>query len=108
MALHNVRRADLTAQYTHVLAPDTAYTGASQGVVSQSMPMLAMFMRNKFLAWFSLLTAWHTYLTADPNAVRDREGTEVGPIMKLGMAVVAVVVCYTGMVLPQPAPGAKR
>ncbi|CDO92426.1 unnamed protein product [Kluyveromyces dobzhanskii CBS 2104] len=97
MPLNNVRRPDLVATYNHVPAPKGLYSSsASQGVLSQSMPMAAMFMKNKFLAWFAVLTTWHAFLTSHPDPANPTDS----PLMKIGMAVVAVGMNYMGLFLP--------
>ncbi|AET38958.1 uncharacterized protein Ecym_3475 [Eremothecium cymbalariae DBVPG len=105
MTLHNVKRQDLAVgYYKHIPAPDTTYS-SSQGLLSQSMPMLALFLRNKFLAWFSVVTAWHSFLTSDPNASSSATSSgDLGPVMKIVMGLMSVVVCYMGLVFPQTVP----
>lgn len=98
MPLNNVKRPDLSIPYKHVPVAKTSYSSSSQGILSQSMPMAAMFMKNKFLAWFALLTTFHYYLTAEPS---ESNSPEQSPIVKIGMSVVSLLVCYMGLALPQ-------
>lgn len=103
MALNNVKRPDLAVTYKHVPAPKTAFSGSSsQGMINQSMPMAAMFMRNKFLAWFAVLTTWHSYLTSQPDPANPSDS----PLMRIGMALMALVINYMGLIFPgtQPPP----
>ncbi|CAH02296.1 uncharacterized protein KLLA0_B08415g [Kluyveromyces lactis] len=104
MPLNNVRRPDLVATYNHTPAPKGLYSSSSssQGMLSQSMPMAAMFMKNKFLAWFAVLTTWHVFLTSQPDPSNPTDS----PFMKIGMAVLAVGMNYLGLFFPgtQPPP----
>ncbi|BAO42646.1 uncharacterized protein YPR063C [Kluyveromyces marxianus] len=98
MTLNNVKRLDLAVTYNHVPAPKSLYTSASgsQGMLNQSMPMAAMFMRNKFLAWFSVLSTWHAILTAMPDPATPGDS----PLMKIGMALLALGTNYLNVLLP--------
>lgn len=98
MTLNNIRRPDLAVTYTHVPAPKGLFgaTSTSQGMLSQSLPMAAMFMRNKFLAWFAVLTTWHAFLTSQPDAANPTDS----PLMKVGMSLLAVGVNYMGLFFP--------
>ncbi|CAR23708.1 uncharacterized protein KLTH0E15312g [Lachancea thermotolerans CBS 6340] len=97
--MNNCKRPDLAVAYTHVPAPKSSAAAASQGIISQSMPMAAMFMKNKFLAWFGLLSSVHYCLTADAESSGDQS-----PVLKLVMALVSLGVCYMNLVFPQPGP----
>ncbi|CAI7402596.1 BEM_collapsed_G0058110.mRNA.1.CDS.1 [Saccharomyces cerevisiae] len=57
MTLNNVARPDLCVSYKKIAPPKGLYsaTPSISGVVNQSMPMAAIFLRNKFIAWFSLI-----------------------------------------------------
>ncbi|SCU92352.1 LAMI_0E09912g1_1 [Lachancea mirantina] len=103
--MNNVRRADLAVTYKHIPAPKTAYSTSAQGVLSQSMPMAAMFMKNKFLAWFGLLSTFHNFLT---DTTSSGGAGQQPPVMQLVLGLVSILVCYMGLALPQPdAPAPK-
>lgn len=63
------------------------------------MPMAAMFMRNKFLAWFALLSTVHYALTTEPDANADQSA-----VVKVLMSLVSLAVCYINVAFPQPGP----
>ncbi|SCU86031.1 LADA_0D11782g1_1 [Lachancea dasiensis] len=96
--MNNCKRADLIVSYTHKVPPKASTSAASQGVLAQSMPMAAMFMKNKFLAWFALLTTVHYSLTAEA----DQSSPDQSPILKLLLSAVSLAVCYMNLIFPQP------
>ncbi|QLQ78878.1 hypothetical protein HG537_0B02260 [Torulaspora globosa] len=109
MALNNLKRSDLCVQYKHVAPPKSPYatnTGLS-GLVNQSMPMVAMFLRNKFIGWFALIQSVHYYFNTDPEAASVAAASNKGsmdqpPLMKVLLSVVGLLVCYMNLVIPQP------
>ncbi|CEP60057.1 uncharacterized protein LALA0_S01e02058g [Lachancea lanzarotensis] len=101
--MNNCKRPDLIVDYKHVPAPKSTASSASQGVLAQSMPMAAMFMKNKFLAWFAMLTTVHYALNGGDEASADQ-----GPLLKILMSAVSLGVCYMNVVFPQPGPADKK
>ncbi|AMD18757.1 HBL145Cp [Eremothecium sinecaudum] len=107
---HDVRRHDLIVGYQHVSAPLFA-KGAAQGMLNQSMPMVAMFLKNKFLAWFALLSTWHNFLIYSGSSGPEYGDGDVHPLFKVGMAFVSLIVCYMNIAFPQfmtPPPAKKN
>ncbi|QLL31364.1 hypothetical protein HG536_0B02270 [Torulaspora globosa] len=71
------------------------------------MPMVAMFLRNKFIAWFALIQSVHYYFNTDPEeasaaAASNKGSMDQPPLMKVLLSVVGLVVCYMNLVIPQP------
>ncbi|SCW01269.1 LAFE_0D08856g1_1 [Lachancea fermentati] len=97
--MNNVKRPDLSVAYNHVKVPSPYTAGVSQGILSQSMPMAAMFMKNKFLAWFAVISMLHYYLTGEVN---ESASADQSPLLKIVMSLVSLLVCYMGLALPQP------
>ncbi|OAP54617.1 hypothetical protein AYL99_11065 [Fonsecaea erecta] len=93
----DMRRADLVIPY--VEPKDEKPTDFSSTLTS-TMPMAAMFTRNRLLGWFSLLTALLNWLGETPAQRQSPSGTP--GYMAFGMAVLAVGVTYMPLFLPPP------
>ncbi|SCU82722.1 LANO_0B07316g1_1 [Lachancea nothofagi CBS 11611] len=102
--MNNCKRPDLIVEFKYKPVPKSSVGAASQGIMAQSMPMAAMFMKNKFLAWFSLLLTVHYSL----NGEADKKSADQSPLLKILMAVVSLAVCYMNVVFPQPGPAPKK
>ncbi|KAL3228992.1 Uncharacterized protein RNJ44_02079 [Nakaseomyces bracarensis] len=110
MTLVNVRRNDLCVKYQKVEPPVGLYSNSPSltGMVNQTMPMAAIFLRNKFVAWLSLLQSVHYYLNTDKETLemnKSRSGNSAldqPPLVKIAMSVIGLVVCYMGLVFPAP------
>jgi hypothetical protein len=98
-----VKREDLVVPYIHT--PLKADSG-SAGIVSQSMPMAAMFMRNKLLSWFSLISSIQSVLN-ELNGEPVAEGAQSG-VMRIGLGVLGLAVCYMELALPGSFGGAPK
>lgn len=71
------------------------------------MPMVAMFLRNKFVAWFALIQSFHYYLNADPEQAgssNSKNAMDQSPLVKIFLSIIGLCVCYMNIVLPQPDP----
>ncbi|KAH3667770.1 hypothetical protein WICMUC_005302 [Wickerhamomyces mucosus] len=90
-----VKREDLVVPYVHV---PPAPEAASSAVVSQSMPMAALFMKNKLLGWFSLLSTVQAYLN-ELHGAKPQEGS-TSALLRLLLSVFGILVCYTDLVFP--------
>lgn len=95
-------------RYKHAVAPKSPYatnTGVS-GLVNQSMPMVAMFLKNKFIGWFALIQSFHYYLNTDPDAAsassKSSSAMDQPPLMKVALSFIGLLVCYMNLLLPQP------
>lgn len=69
--------------------------------------MVAMFLRNKFIAWFALIQSVHFYFNTDPeeaaaSAASSKNSMDQPPLMRVLLSVVGLFVCYMHLVLPQP------
>lgn len=94
-------------RYKHTLPPKSPFEtnmGLSK-MVNQSMPMVGMFLRNKFIAWFALIQSFHYYLNADPdqeNSSGSKNAMDQSPMMKVVLSIIGICVCYMNIALPQP------
>ncbi|CAI4830180.1 CLN_G0056280.mRNA.1.CDS.1 [Saccharomyces cerevisiae] len=109
MTLNNVARPDLCVSYKKIAPPKGLYpaTPSISGVVNQSMPMAAIFLRNKFIAWFSLIQSVHYYLNTDEDIIvaykenKAPSPMDQPPAIKLFMSLIGLCVCYMNLVFPQ-------
>ncbi|KAH3902967.1 uncharacterized protein SCDLUD_000567 [Saccharomycodes ludwigii] len=98
----------LAVQYRHRPAKKLDIN-PSQGLLTNSLPMAAMFMRNKFLAWFSLFTTWHYFLTTPSISTKDTKNPQDATSFKLVASIVSIVVCYMDMLfIPKGSGNAKQ
>lgn len=98
---HNTNKIN---RYRHV--PAKARSEAT-GMVAQSLPMAAMFMKNKLLSWTSLFLAIQSYLNDPINKQDDPESTQQPPLLKIVFALIAVCTCYIDLIFPKTNPAAK-
>lgn len=85
-------------------APAKARSDAT-GMIAQSMPMAAMFMRNKLLSWASLFIAIQSVLNEPANkAETPDEGSQQPPMLRILFAVIAIFTCYIDLVFPNSSP----
>ncbi|KIW25388.1 uncharacterized protein PV07_08570 [Cladophialophora immunda] len=96
-AKKDMRRADLVIPY--VEPKDEKPTDFSSTLTS-TMPMAAMFTRNRMLGWFALMTALLNWLGETPAQRQSPNGTP--GYLSFGMAVLAVGVTYMPLFLPPP------
>lgn len=90
------RREDLIIPYVHT--PDDK--APSSSVMTQSMPMAAMFMKSKLLAWCGLFSSIQTYLN-EP----EQPSADASPAwMSMATALLSICVTYLDFVFSRPAP----
>ncbi|GMM50955.1 hypothetical protein DASB73_019130 [Starmerella bacillaris] len=82
------RREDLIIPYAHI--PDSVEE--NKNIVAQSMPMMAIFLKSKTLAWASVLIT----VTAWLNEADSSEGTPAS--MNILTSVVSLLVAYMDFV----------
>ncbi|KAG9778262.1 hypothetical protein KCU88_g4343, partial [Aureobasidium melanogenum] len=82
----DMRRTDLVIPYVEPKEEKPADLGST---LTSTMPMAAMFTRNRMLGWFSLLTALLNWLGETPA---QRQSSATPGYMSFGMAALAVAV----------------
>ncbi|AQZ14232.1 YPR063C [Zygosaccharomyces parabailii] len=101
-----VKRSDLCVSYKHVAPPKSPYAATSNitGLVNQSTPMMAMFLKNKFMAWFAVVQSFHSYLNfrSDDAVSGNSNSLDQSPGLRLLMSMIGLVVCYMDLVFPTP------
>ncbi|EXJ54450.1 hypothetical protein A1O7_09790 [Cladophialophora yegresii CBS 114405] len=93
----DMRRADLIIPYTE---PKDEKASDFSSTITSTMPMAAMFTRNRMLGWFSLMTALLNWLGETPAQRSSPSGTP--GYLSFGMALLAVGVTYMPLFLPPP------
>ncbi|KAE8440773.1 hypothetical protein EG329_006590 [Mollisiaceae sp. DMI_Dod_QoI] len=97
----DMRRADLIIPYQIPAAKE----GASDisGTLGSTLPMAAMFTRNKFIGWASVVFAIQNWLGESEDA---KKTASQPAYFSVGMSIMALVVTYLPMFLPPaPVPG---
>ncbi|KAG5419727.1 hypothetical protein I9W82_001607 [Candida metapsilosis] len=98
-------REDLVIPYVHVPAKARKDAG---NVLSQSLPMAAMFMRNKMLSWASVFLSIQSYLNEPINKPADEDQGQQTPALRIAFAVISLITCYMDIVFPSTNPAVKR
>ncbi|RLV96555.1 Uncharacterized protein JA1_000047 [Spathaspora sp. JA1] len=90
---------ELVVPYKHV--PAKPRNDNATSVMAQSLPMAAMFMRNKVLSWSSVFIAVQAWLNEPINAPpKENEGAQQPALLKVTFALVALLTCYMDVVFP--------
>jgi len=77
------------------LAPKTQ----ASDFAASNMPMVAMFLRNKAIAWSAFFIAFQSYL--NEPLISDPADQSQPPIMKIIFATVSVLVSYLDIIFPK-------
>lgn len=67
-------------------------------MIAQSLPMAAMFMRNKLLSWASLFLAIQSYLNEPINGEKPADAQP--PFLRIVFAIVSLFTCYLDLFFP--------
>ncbi|KAK5053191.1 hypothetical protein LTR84_002165 [Exophiala bonariae] len=92
----DMRRADLVIPYVQPKDDKPADFGST---ITSTMPMAAMFTRNRMLGWFALLSSLLSWMGETPT--QKANATTPG-YLSFGMSVMAVGVTYMPLFLPPP------
>ncbi|VVT56360.1 uncharacterized protein SAPINGB_P005004 [Magnusiomyces paraingens] len=90
------RRADLVIPYRARKPLKNEVSSA----MSSSMPIAAMFLRNKILAWASLFTTIQGYLNEPAQLASDSQPAWLSVLL----AAVGIVTCYMDIIMPPRGP----
>lgn len=78
------------------------------GFINQSMPIVAIFLRNKFIAWFSLIQSFHFLFTVSQEELNLSKSTnsnpnplDQSPILKIFLNIIGLVGSYFNLIIPQ-------
>lgn len=93
--------ADAVVPYKH--APAKKRSEASS-MMAQSLPMAAMFMRNKMISWASFFLAIQSWLNEPINAAPvEGESTNQPPLLRIAFSLIGMLTCYMDLVFPKMA-----
>ncbi|TID30642.1 hypothetical protein CANINC_000797 [Pichia inconspicua] len=91
----DVIREDKVKKYVHVVAENKL---VATDFVSTNLPMAAMFLKNRMLAWASLFFAVQSYLN---RPIIKRPGDESqSPSFRILFALIALVTSYLDLIFP--------
>lgn len=93
----DMRRNDLVIPYVDSVKEKN--DGDISSTIGTTLPMAAMFTRNKIIGWASLVFSLQTWLAETPEQTR-KAGTP--GYLSVGMALMAIVVTYLPLFLPPP------
>lgn len=91
----DVIRKENVVKYTHI--PVQPKNSASD-FIAQNLPLVAMFLKNKALAWACLFISLQNYLN-EPY-IKDPSDESTPMIFKVFFAVIAIGVSYIDLVFP--------
>ena len=98
-------RTDLIIPFKHI--PARARNDAT-GFMAQTLPMAAMFMRNKMLSWTALFLLIQSYLNEPIHKLEVEEQLSSSalqpPLLRIVFALIAVFTCYIELVFPKASP----
>ncbi|KXJ94032.1 hypothetical protein Micbo1qcDRAFT_158981 [Microdochium bolleyi] len=94
----DMRRADLVIPY-QAPAKKASDQGDFSSTISSTLPMAAIFTRNKYLGWASLVFALQNWLGESESS----SSTQSTPgYFSVGMSAMSLAVTYLPLFLPQP------
>lgn len=75
-------------------------------MIAQSLPMAAMFLKNKMLSWSALFLAVQSFLSEPYNSETAKEGSQP-PLLRILFAFISVAICYMDLIFPAASPAKK-
>ncbi|CCE82598.1 Piso0_002330 [Millerozyma farinosa CBS 7064] len=103
----SVKSEKLVIPYRHIPAKPRFETS---GVVAQSLPMAALFMKNRLLAWSALFLSIQSYLSEPVNkpVSKDAKDQSSQPAsLRVVFALIALLTCYMDVAFPSTNPSIK-
>ncbi|MCJ1312387.1 hypothetical protein MMC25_006061 [Agyrium rufum] len=97
MSSRDMRRADLSVPY--VEPPKEKSEGDFASTISSTLPMAAMFTRNKLLGWASVVLSLQTWLAETPE---QQSAASTPGYLSVAMSFMSLVVTYLPLFLPPP------
>ncbi|KAL4939065.1 hypothetical protein BDV06DRAFT_225399 [Aspergillus oleicola] len=97
----DMRRLDLAIPY--VDPPKDKNDADMTGAMSSTMPMAAMFTRNRMIGWVAMVFSLQSWLG---ETEEQKKNASTPAYMSVGMSVMALAVTYLPIFMP-PSPGAR-
>ncbi|KAJ5766518.1 uncharacterized protein N7511_004134 [Penicillium nucicola] len=98
----DLRRADLAIPY--VDPPKSSSDADISSTMSSTMPMAAMFTRNRMIGWVAFVFSLQTWLGESPD---QKKNAATPAYMSVFMSLMALVVTYFPLFMPPQAPGGR-
>lgn len=96
------KRPEAIVKYVHT--PANSRTDVA-GPISNTLPMAAMFLRNKAVLWVALFLAVQAWL--NEPAHRPANDTLSPPLLKVAFGFLLLALCYAELVIPGMLPAAQ-
>ncbi|KAL7621109.1 hypothetical protein AAE478_008422 [Parahypoxylon ruwenzoriense] len=97
----DMRRLDLVVPYQEP-GPKGGETAAElSSTLSSTLPMAAIFTRNRYIGWASVVLSIQSWLGESEDAARSSSAGTPG-YFTVGMSLMALAVTYLPMFLPPP------
>ncbi|PNS19659.1 hypothetical protein CAC42_7503 [Sphaceloma murrayae] len=94
----DMKRPDLVVPY---IEPATKDSNDISSTMTSTLPMAAIFMRNKVIGWTAVTLAIQSWLAETPES---KSAASTPAIFSVGMAFMALGVSYMQLFMP-PTPG---
>ncbi|KAI1803898.1 hypothetical protein F4811DRAFT_522806 [Daldinia bambusicola] len=95
----DMRRPDLVVPYQEPV-PKSGDNAEISSTLSSTLPMAAIFTRNRYVGWASVVISIQNWLGESEEASRSTNSTP--GYFTVGMSVMALAVTYLPMFLPPP------
>ncbi|KAL2269625.1 hypothetical protein VTJ83DRAFT_1809 [Remersonia thermophila] len=93
----DMRQADLVIPYQE--PPAKGDVVEFQSTLASTLPMAAIFMRNKYIGWTAVIFSLQSWLGESEEAKRS---TSTPGYFNVGMALMSLLVTYLPLFLPPP------
>ncbi|KAG5367913.1 hypothetical protein CJU90_0094 [Yarrowia sp. C11] len=90
------RRAELCVPYVHVVDKQND----AQSFITTSLPMAAMFLRNKLMSWTALFTAITAYMNEPLIKPTQSDGASQPAWLSVLVSLVGLFTCYMDLAFP--------
>ncbi|KAI1163471.1 hypothetical protein F5B18DRAFT_316694 [Nemania serpens] len=97
----DMRRQDLVVPYQEPPAAKSGDSPEFSSTLSSTMPMAAIFTRNKYIGWAAVVFSMQSWLG---ESEATRQTTSTPGYFSVGMSVLALLVTYLPIFMP-PVPG---
>ncbi|GMM41241.1 hypothetical protein ACO0OE_000535 [Hanseniaspora uvarum] len=96
-SFHPLRDESLAVRYVHRSIPNKHLSLNNQsfrGPITKLLPMISLFLRNKVIAWASLVIYWYLFLQESNSESGD------GALIDLLSCSVGLLACYIDIIMP--------
>ncbi|KAK3900841.1 hypothetical protein C8A05DRAFT_35503 [Staphylotrichum tortipilum] len=93
----DMRQPDLVIPYQE--PPPKGDSVEFQSTLSSTLPMAAIFMRNKYIGWAAVVFSLQSWLGESEDS---KKGNSTPGYFAVGMSLMSLLVTYLPLFLPQP------